>query len=87
MARSGLVGSGGSPHLLRERGYHDPIAAATLFDDQICAFRKGNVQIELTNDRLLGWTHWKPGGPDAQHEVALDVNPPRFFEHFFSLFH
>jgi len=67
--------------------FHDPLAAATLFDDQICAFRKGHVQVELTNGRLLGWTHWKPGGTNARHEVAVEVNPPRFFEHFFSLFH
>jgi purine nucleosidase len=71
--------------------FHDPLAAATIFDDQICTFERGRVDIELKSDRLLGMTHWSgvnkdmttPSGP---HEVALEVNPQRFFVHYFSVF-
>jgi hypothetical protein len=43
------------------------------------------VEVELASERLLGLTHWTPGGPDAPHEVALEVDAGRFFEHYFSV--
>ena len=30
-------------------------------------------------------TRWEANGPDSMHEVALDVDPGRFFEHYFSV--
>jgi inosine-uridine nucleoside N-ribohydrolase len=66
--------------------FHDPLAAATVFDPQLCAFERGTVQVELLSDRVRGMTHWQPGKPDARHEVALEVDRERFFEHYFSLF-
>ena len=73
---------------LRDRDrivFHDPLAAATIFDDQVCVFEKGTVEVELTSERLKGMTHWKPGGAE-RHEVALEVDSERFFEHYFSVF-
>ncbi len=32
--------------------FHDPLAAATVFDDQICVFQKGTVDVELTSKVL-----------------------------------
>ncbi len=62
--------------------FHDPLAAATLFDDSICTFSRGAVEVELASARLAGMTHWQAGpGP---HEVALSVDVGRFFEHYFS---
>jgi len=66
--------------------FHDPLAAATIFDDQICVFKKGTVEVELMSERLKGFTHWKPNGSNARHEVALKVDSARFFEHYFSMF-
>lgn len=66
--------------------FHDPLAAATIFDDQICVFKKGTVEVELISEKLKGITYWKPDGPNARHEVALEVNSVRFFEHYFSVF-
>lgn len=66
--------------------FHDPLAAATIFDDELCRFEAGFVDVELRSDRLLGFTHWTPGGEPAPHRVALDVNPERFFRGFFELF-
>jgi inosine-uridine nucleoside N-ribohydrolase len=66
--------------------FHDPLAATTIFDPQICVFEKGTVQIELASERLRGMTHWTPGGVDARHEVALEVEGRRFFEHYLSVF-
>jgi len=65
--------------------FNDPLAAATIFDDQICVFKKGTVDIELTSERLKGLTLWKPSDSE-RHEVALEVDSKRFFEHYFSVF-
>ena len=66
--------------------FHDPLAAATIFDDQICVFKKGTVEVELTSEKLKGATYWKPDDSEARHEVALQVDSGRFFEHYFSVF-
>ena len=65
--------------------FHDPLAAATIFDDDICGFETGNVEVELQSDRLRGMTHWR-ADPEGRHQVAMEVNPERFFEHYFSVF-
>jgi len=64
--------------------FHDPLAATTIFDDEICQFQRGTVQIELSSERLLGFTHLTPDDK-GQHEVALKVQPQRFFDHYFSV--
>jgi inosine-uridine nucleoside N-ribohydrolase len=38
--------------------FHDPLAAATVFNDQICQFERGRVEIDLDSPRLAGFTHW-----------------------------
>ena len=65
--------------------FHDPLAATTVFDDQICVFKKGTVEVELTSERLEGMTLWRSGGSE-KHEVALEVNSRRFFKQYFSVF-
>ncbi|MDX2138866.1 MAG: nucleoside hydrolase [Chloroflexota bacterium] len=64
--------------------FHDPLAAATLFDDGICVFRRGSVTVELANAQTAGLTRWQAG--DGGHQVALKVDKERFFEHYFSVF-
>jgi inosine-uridine nucleoside N-ribohydrolase len=64
--------------------FHDPLAATTMFDDKICSFEKGAVEVELTSERVLGMTYWMPQAAEPKHEVALTVNPDRFFDHYFS---
>lgn len=65
--------------------FHDPLAAITIFDDRICRFERGSVDVELTSERLQGTTFWTPGGADPRHEVALEVDAARFFEHYFGV--
>ncbi|MFL5805501.1 MAG: nucleoside hydrolase [Roseiflexaceae bacterium] len=66
--------------------FHDPLAAATIFDPQVCTFTRGTVEVELVSPRLGGLTFWRPGGDAPPHEVALEVDRERFFEHYFSVF-
>ncbi len=65
--------------------FHDPLAAVTIFDEQVCGFERGLVEVELTSPRLSGFTAWTPD-PQGPHEVALTVSPERFFEAYFSVF-
>ena len=68
--------------------FHDPLAGATIFDEAICGYERGTVEVERQSTRLAGLTHWKPAAGDnaAPHEVALTVRPEAFFEHYFSFF-
>jgi inosine-uridine nucleoside N-ribohydrolase len=78
--------------------FHDPLAATTIFDESICTFKRGTVEVELDSKRLAGLTYWEPGRTGAsatsedtcgeyltapRHEVALEVKPDYFFEHYF----
>ena len=65
--------------------FHDPLAAVTIFDQNVCQFERGQVEVELKSDKLLGMTHWRPQ-TDGPHEVALSVNSEQFFNHYFSFF-
>ncbi|MBN1218736.1 MAG: nucleoside hydrolase [Anaerolineae bacterium] len=66
--------------------FHDPLAATTIFDGQICTFERGNVNVELASARLAGLTHWTPAAANGQHEIALQVDKARFLAHYFSMF-
>lgn len=63
--------------------FHDPLAAAVIFDPAICGFESGAVEVELSEGQLCGATHWRIDHPDLPHEVAMSVNSERFFAHFF----
>ncbi len=65
--------------------FHDPLAAAVLFDPQICGFYSGNVEVELESRSLGGLTHWSAEAANGRHQVALEVDRNRFLEHYFSV--
>jgi inosine-uridine nucleoside N-ribohydrolase len=63
--------------------FHDPLAAAVVFEPGLCRFERGAVEVGLGGDRA-GATAWAPA-TGGQHEVAVDVDPARFFEHYFGV--
>jgi len=65
--------------------FHDPLAAVTIFDSEICRFSRGRVEVELASRQALGMTHWQED-PDGRHEIAIDVDPERFFQRYFEVF-
>ncbi len=71
-------------HNFPELIFHDPLAAACIFDDDICKFTTGKVEIGLYEK--AGLTHWQPEVENGRHEVALQVNAQRFFDEFFNVF-
>lgn len=66
--------------------FHDPLAAVTLFDDSICSFERGKVDVELVSQYLRGMTLFKEDKKSGPHEVALKVDREKFFSHYFSVF-
>jgi len=65
--------------------FHDPLAAATVFNPGICVYERGDIQVELKDADLLGVTGWETN-PQGRHEAAMDVSPEAFFEEYFSVF-
>lgn len=65
--------------------FHDPLAAAMIFDERLCRFERGTVEVELASERVIGMTHWTKGDADAPHEVAVEVDKAAFIEHYFSI--
>ena len=63
--------------------FHDPLAAVTLFDEDVCGFTRGRVTVDLGE---------QPGRTDfvadkeGPHEVATTVDAARFFEDYFEVF-
>jgi purine nucleosidase len=66
--------------------FHDPLAAVTIFDPEVCCYEKGLVEIELESARMKGLTYWKPNIAGSPHEVALGVDVDRFFKDYFGVF-
>ncbi len=65
--------------------FHDPLAAATIFDENICGFTRGKVEIELSSKQLMGVTHFVPDA-NGPHEIATTVDRERFLDHYFGVF-
>jgi inosine-uridine nucleoside N-ribohydrolase len=63
--------------------FHDPLAAATVFEPDLCSYQQGKVLLDESDKP--GRTIWRPGGPDAPHQVAKTVDVDRYFEHFFEV--
>ena len=68
--------------------FHDPLAATTIFDPRICSFERGRVSVNTSTPIATsqGHTSWCPGPADSPHEIAVSVNPDRFFSHYFGVF-
>jgi purine nucleosidase len=66
--------------------FHDPLAATTIFDESICTFARGTMEVEMKNEQLAGKTYWHPNVDQPRHEAAFGVDPERFFAHYFSVF-
>jgi len=64
--------------------FHDPLAAATIFCDDLCGFERGNVEVIADDRRLEGLTIWTPDA-NGKNEVAVTVDRDMFFKHYFDV--
>ena len=71
----------------KELYFHDSCAAAAIFNDSIVQWNRGQVEVELRADALMGMTVLKHaaylGGP---HEVAQRVDAQAYFDDFTKVF-
>jgi inosine-uridine nucleoside N-ribohydrolase len=65
--------------------YHDPLSAVCIFEEDICTYQKGSIEIELKSDWCVGTTHWQADS-HGRHEIADSVDADAFFHQFFSVF-
>lgn len=63
--------------------FHDPLAAACIFEPDLCRYKQGHVRV-LLHDPTAGWTVFRDQA-DGPHTVAAQVDAGRFFEHYFSV--
>jgi inosine-uridine nucleoside N-ribohydrolase len=66
--------------------FHDPLAAVSIFDEQVCQWTRVEVEVSLQDDDFLGQTRWHTVASAAPHEIASTVDPAHFFDRYFSVF-
>lgn len=64
--------------------FHDPLAAATIFEPNLCMFAAGEVIVDSSPGPRAGSTTWRPK-PDGRHQIAVDVRPDAFIQHYFDV--
>jgi purine nucleosidase len=72
------------PHIT----FHDPLAAALVFAPDLCRNENGGVSVVADDTPLAGMTRWTPARAatePAPHTIAVDVDPERFFAHYFGV--
>jgi inosine-uridine nucleoside N-ribohydrolase len=67
----------------RQITFHDPLAAACIFQPDLCQYRQGRVTVSLA-EPTMGWTVFAERD-EKPHAVACEVDPERFFEHYFGV--
>ncbi len=65
--------------------FHDPLAAAVVFEPSLCRYATGRVEVELQSTRLMGYTAFDANARPAPHRVATEVASERFFERYFAV--
>jgi len=64
--------------------FHDPLAAASIFEPDLCEYREGSVRVSLA-EPTAGWTVFDARAEDKPHLVASAVDADRFFDHYFDV--
>jgi purine nucleosidase len=63
--------------------FHDPLAAATIFEPGLCDWTDGLVRVEWASAAVGGLTVLDRRSENKPHRVASDVRPDDFFDHYF----
>jgi purine nucleosidase len=63
--------------------FHDPLAAVSVVEPDVCGWQRGRVSVEVTSRRLRGATSFDSGDDASPHLVAHTVDPARFFDVLF----
>lgn len=67
--------------------FHDPLAAACVFEPGLCEYVEGRVHVDARQGPLEGLTMFEPRDANSPsrpgHRVASSVNVDAFYEHYF----
>jgi purine nucleosidase len=64
--------------------FHDPLAAALIFDESLCELDAQHIEVELAEGERNGETKWDPATTEPRtHKLAKAVNAEGFFDHYF----
>ena len=64
--------------------FHDPLAAACIFEPALCNYLEGQVTVGL-DEPTRGWTVFRELFEDAPHTVAHEVHAEAFLDHFYQI--
>ena len=65
--------------------FHDAIAAACIFNDDICTYKNGYLDCVMDSKLLAGMTLFRED-PNGPHKVAWDIDVDLFFKRLFEVF-
>lgn len=65
--------------------FHDPLAAVSIFHEDVCRFERGTLLVETESRLLSGFTYWRPDVGGAI-QAASHVNKELFFKYLFETF-
>lgn len=65
--------------------FHDPLAAAVVFEDSLCQYEAGQVKVDVDSFLEGGRTPVIPDSERQPHRLASSVEPEKFFEHYFAV--
>ncbi len=63
--------------------FHDPLAAALIFEPGLCTLRSGTIDAIVAAGPLEGLTRFA-AADDGPHRIATTVRADAFFDHFFA---
>ncbi|MFP4163871.1 MAG: nucleoside hydrolase [Chitinispirillaceae bacterium] len=67
--------------------FHDPLAAMSIFHDDVLQYERGRVHLERGEGCYEGMTRWTMEHPEGcPHQVASEVDREVFFHRYFSSF-
>jgi purine nucleosidase len=65
--------------------FHDPLAAAVVFEPGLCVYAAGLVAVETRSEPLAGLTRFSRQETAPPHRIATGVDPEAFFRHYFAM--
>lgn len=68
-----------------ELTFHDPLAAALIFAPDLCETERQRIEVDTGSSRTQGQTFFDPSAAEKPHEIAVSVDAPAFFQHYFEV--
>lgn len=65
--------------------FHDPLAAALIFEPSLCETEAAHVEVDLVNPPTVGHTYHVYNKETKPHELAATVKAQAFFDHYFAV--